>query len=67
MPELVRVRDKNSNTEYSVGARRAAQLVERGGVELVKDGDAADRLGRALPPADTATAKSKTASKEQTR
>lgn len=64
MPDLVRIRDPKTNTEYSVGARRAEQLVERG-AELVK-GDAADRLGRALPPtqADTKTA---TRSKEQAR
>ncbi|MGW1057624.1 hypothetical protein [Micromonospora rubida] len=87
MPDLVRIRDKNSNVEYTVGRRRAEQLVERGGVELVKDGDAADRLGRALPatttapaasepdpsgetnpaPSTSATTKSKSASKEQTR
>ncbi|MFI1197695.1 hypothetical protein ACH4T9_31165 [Micromonospora sp. NPDC020750] len=58
MPDLVRVRDKNSNAEYTVGARRAAQLVGRGGVELVKDGDAEDRLGRALPATTTAPAAS---------
>ncbi|NBE80310.1 hypothetical protein [Micromonospora rubida] len=58
MPDLVRIRDKSTDTEYSVGARRAAQLVERGGVELVTDGDAADRLGRALPATTTAPAAS---------
>ncbi|MEU5946313.1 hypothetical protein ABZ793_12215 [Micromonospora sp. NPDC047465] len=66
MPDLVRIRDKNTGTEYSVGARRAEQLVERGGVEVVKDGDATDKLGRALPAAETTT-KSKTASKESSR
>lgn len=66
MPDLVRIRDKSTNTEYSVGARRAEQLVERGGVEVVKDGDATDRLGRALPATETTT-KSKTASKESSR
>lgn len=65
MPDLVRIRDKSNNTEYSVGRRRAEQLAERGSVEIVKDGDAADRLGRALPPSET-TSKTKT-SKEQAR
>ncbi|MFG1847777.1 hypothetical protein [Micromonospora carbonacea] len=65
----MRIRDTTSRAEYSVGARRAAQLVERGGVELVTDGDATDRLGRALPPSDApAKSKSTTSStKEQTR
>lgn len=63
MPDLVRIRDKSTNTEYSVGVRRAKQLFERGDVEIVKDGDATDRLGRALPAVEA----TKTASKESTR
>ncbi|RAO26472.1 hypothetical protein PSN13_06500 [Micromonospora saelicesensis] len=65
MPDLVRIRDPKTNTEFSVGARRAEQLVERG-AELVKDGAAGDRLGRSLPATDTTTKTAKT-SKEQAR
>ena len=65
MPDLVRIRDTKTNAEFTVGRRRAEQLVERG-AELVKDGDAADRIGRALP-AGEATKTTKTTSKEQAR
>jgi hypothetical protein len=67
VPDLVRIRDKSTNTEYSVGARRAAQLAERGGVEIVKDGAATDRLGRALPAGETTKTKTATNRQEQTR
>ncbi|XTZ17046.1 hypothetical protein ACQSSU_06615 [Micromonospora echinospora] len=66
MPDLVRIRDPKTKTEYSVGARRAEQLVERG-AELVKDSDATDRLGRALPASETTKTKTANASKEPTR
>ncbi|PWR08574.1 hypothetical protein DKT68_15265 [Micromonospora acroterricola] len=66
MPDLVRIRDKNTNAEYSVGRRRAEQLAERG-AEVVKDGDATDRMGRALPASETAKSTKTTAGKEQTR
>lgn len=64
MPELVRVRDKSTKAEYSVGRRRAEQLAARGGVEIL-DAEATDRLGRALPAGETKTT-TKT-SKEQAR
>lgn len=63
MPELVRVRDKNTNTEFTVGRARAEQLAERGGVEILA-APATDALGRALPASTTKTTKS---SKEQAR
>lgn len=64
MPELVRIRDGKSKTEYTVGRRRAEQLAERGDVEIVQDGQATDRLGRAL---DAGEATKTIKSKEQAR
>ena len=59
MPELVRIRDGKSKTEYTVGRRRAEQLAERSkDVEILSDADGTDRLGRALD-AGEATTKSK--------
>lgn len=49
MPDLVRIRDPKTSAEYSVGRRRAQQLVERG-AEIVTGRPATDGLGRALPP-----------------
>jgi hypothetical protein len=48
--EFVRIRDTKTLTESSVSARRAEQLVERGGVEILTDVPAVDRLGRPLAP-----------------
>ncbi|MFG2165517.1 hypothetical protein [Micromonospora chersina] len=61
----MRIRDNNSKTEYTVGRRRAEQLAERGGVDIL-DADGTDRLGRALD-AGEATTKTKTTGKEQAR
>lgn len=66
MPDLVRIRDKNTNTEATVGRRRAEQLAGRDGVEIL-DTDAADRMGRALPPGELTNAKPVKTSKEQAR
>lgn len=68
MPELVRVRDKNTKTEFTVGDRRAAQLAERSKDVEILDTDATDRLGRALDAGPLSDAKPvKTQSKEQAR
>ena len=66
MPDLVRIRDTKNNTEVTVGRRRAEQLADRGGVQIL-DTDATDRLGRALPTGDATTAKAIKTSKEPTR
>ena len=65
MPDLVRIRDNKSKTEYTVGRRRAEQLAERGGVDIL-DADGTDRLGRALDAGEATTTTTKTG-KESSR
>ena len=58
--EFVRVRDKATGHTMSVGADRAAQLADRGDVDILTDTDAVDGFGRPLP-AEHATAEPATA------
>lgn len=52
--EFVRIRDTENKTEVSVSRPRAEQLAGRGGVEILDGVQAADRLGRPLPPSKVA-------------
>ncbi|MGI5144793.1 hypothetical protein ACQEVC_45500 [Plantactinospora sp. CA-294935] len=56
----MRIRETRTKAESTVSRRRADQLVQRGGVEILKDAKAVDNLGRPLPPTTPEmTAKSK--------
>lgn len=67
MPDLVRVRDKSTKTEFTVGVRRAEQLAERSKDVEILDAPATDRLGRALEAGPMTEAKTAPKSKESTR
>lgn len=65
--EFVRIRDKQTKTESSVSRRRAEQLAERGGVEILDKEPAVNAFGEPLPASTAAGTTTGAKSKEQTR